>query len=451
MILIAPYTTDAPVYHLPIVTGGLVATNIVIFCLTTLQVALGNMEVESIEWLILQFDTINPLQWISCAFMHADLMHLLGNMLFLWAFGLVVEGKIGNLPFLALYMLMALVGGIIVQLPMFILGSEGGALGASGVIFSLLVIAMLWAPENEMDCFWVVGFRMGTFEVRIISLASAFLMMQIAFLALGGFSMSSEMLHLIGVAVGLPIGLLMLRQDWVDCEGWDVISRNAWLQQYNLFCSDKQRLAKSRKTSEHEDPIAAALGTRSTTVAMNTAVASRRAVPKPETAKPKPEKKTGVNPLFSKLRAKTKETVTAAEQPNAQDHPEFNRLVHLLRQAIDSSSAIIAQQHFQRLEQLKLSSGLSDTLLAAYAKLLASKKMYIEAIRPLTLVAIHGGAQSNQARLRIGQIQWSVQKNRQTAETTLRGIVIPPDAMNEGNQKVITMRDQLLKQISMSQ
>ncbi|WP_442507851.1 rhomboid family intramembrane serine protease [Novipirellula sp. SH528] len=451
MILIAPYTTDAPVYHLPIVTGGLVATNIVIFCLTTLQVAFGNIEVESIEWLILQFNTINPLQWISSAFMHADIMHLLGNMLFLWAFGLVVEGKIGNLPFLALYMLMALVGGIIVQLPMFILGSEGGALGASGVIFSLLVIAMLWAPENEMDCFWLVGFRMGTFEVRIISLASAFLMMQIAFLAIGGFSMSSEMLHLIGVAVGLPIGLLMLRQDWVDCEGWDLISRNAWLQEYNLFCSDKQRIAKSRKTSEHQDPIAAALGIRPTPAAMNTAVASRPVVATAEAAKPNPPQKPGVNPLFSMLRAKAKEPVTAPEQLDVKDHPEFNRIVFLLRQAIESSSVLLAQQHFFKLEQLNLSSGLSDTQLAAYTKLLASKKMYVEAIRPLSIVAIHGGAQSNQARLRIGQIQWTVQKNRKAAETTLRGIVIPPDAMNEANQKVITMRDQILKQISESQ
>ncbi|EMI18618.1 Peptidase S54, rhomboid [Rhodopirellula maiorica SM1] len=451
MILIAPYTTDAPVYHLPIVTGGLVATNIVIFCLTTLQVALGNIEVESIEWLILQFDTINPLQWISCAFMHADLMHLLGNMLFLWAFGLVVEGKIGNLPFLALYLLMALVGGIIVQLPMFILGNEGGALGATGVIFSLLVIAMLWAPENEMDCFWLVGFRMGTFEVRIISLASAFLMMQLVFLAIGGFSMSSEMLHLIGVAVGLPIGLLMLRQDWVDCEGWDVVSRNAWLQEYNLFCSDKQRIAKSRQKSEHADPIAAALGKRPTPVAMNTAVASSPATAKAEPKAPQPAPKPSVNPLLARLRTKSNAPVVATEPPKPQDHPEFNRLVHLLRQAVDSSSAIIAQQHFLKLEQLKLSNGLSDTLLAAYAKLLASKKMYIEAIRPLTIMAIHGGVQSHQARLRIGQIQWTVQKNRQAATTTLRGIVIPPDARNEANQKVITMRDQLLKQISASQ
>ena len=35
--------------------------------------------------------------------MHGGLMHLLGNMLFLWAFGLVVEGEIGSLRFVALY------------------------------------------------------------------------------------------------------------------------------------------------------------------------------------------------------------------------------------------------------------------------------------------------------------------------------------------------------------
>ena len=35
-----PYETDAPVYHLPIVTGALIATNVVMFVMTIVTIAL---------------------------------------------------------------------------------------------------------------------------------------------------------------------------------------------------------------------------------------------------------------------------------------------------------------------------------------------------------------------------------------------------------------------------
>jgi hypothetical protein len=39
-----------------------------------------------------------------------------------------------------------------------------------------------------------------------------------------GFQMSSELLHMLGFAVGLPVGLWMVRTGYVDCEGWDLFS-----------------------------------------------------------------------------------------------------------------------------------------------------------------------------------------------------------------------------------
>ena len=48
-MLFVPYSTDAPIYHLPIATGAIILANIVIFFATTFQVMLGNVEVEQIE------------------------------------------------------------------------------------------------------------------------------------------------------------------------------------------------------------------------------------------------------------------------------------------------------------------------------------------------------------------------------------------------------------------
>jgi len=447
-MIIAPYTTDAPIYHLPLVTGGLILTNAAIFFGTTFQVTLGNVEPESLDWLILQFDTINPIQWITGAFMHGDFMHLIGNMFFLWAFGLVVEGKIGNLRFLALYMVMAAVDGAAIQLPMFLLGSDSGALGASGVVFALMTIAMLWAPENEMDCFYFFGLYMGTFEVRIVKLAGAFMMLQLLFLFLGGFSMSSEMLHMVGAAIGLVFGVYMLRQKMVDCEGWDFISKNEWLQEYSLFCPPAERLKRKQKEVDDYNPIKAALATAGSSAASVDTWAGYSAK---ETSKEQPVpanagRKLG---LFKKPKAKSDPTTEA--KPDVTSHPDFNRLSFLLRQAIETNSLMMAQQHFSRLDQLKLATGLPDKLLMGFVRLLAAEKLWTQSLRPLSIVAANQGENANQARIRIAQIQLKVSKNSAAAIQTLNQVSVSPNAMTPENKKLVELRDQLLEQANASQ
>ena len=69
-------------------------------------------------------DGLHPMQWITCNFLHAGLLHLVGNMLFLWSFGLIIEGKLGWYKTLAVYLGIGVVQGAIVQVLM--LGSHGG-------------------------------------------------------------------------------------------------------------------------------------------------------------------------------------------------------------------------------------------------------------------------------------------------------------------------------------
>jgi len=461
MILLFPYSTDSPVYHLPFATGGIIAVNVVVFFATTFQMMVGNVGVESLEPLLLQFDTINPLQWISNAFMHAGLMHLLGNMFFLWAFGLVIEGKIGSLPFLVMYFFIAAVDGAAVQLPMFLLGSEGAALGASGVIFALMVVAMLWAPENEMDCFYIFFIRIGTFEARIVALGIAYLMMQVAFLFLVGFSMSSEMLHMVGALIGLPVGLAMLRMDWVDCEGWDAISRNKWLQDIDWLCSPTQRQRMQQKKSSHEDPVRAALALAGAPNAVNPAAAAgtlshRKPAPqtvaksgpaKSDTAKSSPAKsksRSGKSPFFGGKRRAEPDT-SAAPPPL---HPDFNRLSFLLRQAIQSKAPAAAQQPFVRLEQLGQADRLADETLLNYVQLLASRKLWNESIRPLMILSGRGGDHANRARLRLAQIQWRIKNDRPAAVAMLQGIRPTSDPPTATDQKFLQQRDEMLRRLT---
>ena len=217
-----PYNTDAPIYHFPLGTIGLIVVNTLILVGTMSSEAAMTSD-DPFRWLMLEFDTINPLQWLTNNFMHAGFGHLLGNMIFLWVFGLVVEGKLGWMRFIPLYLVMGILEGAAVQISMFLLSVDGASLGASGIIFGLLGMAVLWAPQNSVSCvFWFMLPRF--IEIPMVAIGAFYFAKEVVFFILMGYEMSSEALHLTGLAIGVPFGLLFLKMDWVDCEGWDLLS-----------------------------------------------------------------------------------------------------------------------------------------------------------------------------------------------------------------------------------
>src|SRR3954447_17760423 len=67
---------------------------------------------------------------ISYQFLHADIMHILGNMVFLWVFGDDVEEAMGRWRFLAFYLLCGIIGGLAFATSA--AHMEGPLIGASG-------------------------------------------------------------------------------------------------------------------------------------------------------------------------------------------------------------------------------------------------------------------------------------------------------------------------------
>lgn len=215
--MIVPFSTDAPLYHYPITTVSLIVVNVGVFFATI------SGSVPNVDTLLLQFgEGIIPWQWVTSMFLHGGIMHLIGNMIFLWSFGLVVEGKVGSLAFLGLYLGLGAAQAAVVQTLM--LFSEGGALGASGAIFAVLALVVIFAPVNSFDCFVLFVFRVFTFELPILSFGIFYVFWNLIFFAVQGGQMSSEALHLIGFLVGAPVGFFLLTRGYVDCEGYDIIS-----------------------------------------------------------------------------------------------------------------------------------------------------------------------------------------------------------------------------------
>ena len=51
--------------------------------------------------------------FITAMFLHANWLHIIGNMLYLWIFGDNVEDRVGHLPYLFLYLLVGVAGSIV--------------------------------------------------------------------------------------------------------------------------------------------------------------------------------------------------------------------------------------------------------------------------------------------------------------------------------------------------
>ncbi|MEN8152282.1 MAG: rhomboid family intramembrane serine protease, partial [Planctomycetota bacterium] len=175
-----PIRADATVYYRAWATFVIVAANLVLFFLYN--------PANHVELLVLEFGTLKPWQWITGTFTHADILHVGVNMLFLFWFGQIVEGLIGTFRFLGIYLGMAAAAGLVTQILM--LGAdEGGAIGASGVIYGLMVIAMVLTPTTRVSVLWWFYSASRVIEMPIRTLAATYLALNLIVAALFGFGM----------------------------------------------------------------------------------------------------------------------------------------------------------------------------------------------------------------------------------------------------------------------
>jgi membrane associated rhomboid family serine protease len=83
-------------------------------------------------------------QLITHAFLHANIWHLLFNMIALWFAGRIVERVMGTSRFLALYVASAVAGGLAQT---FLEGGNALLLGASGAVCGVIVAFATMFPE----------------------------------------------------------------------------------------------------------------------------------------------------------------------------------------------------------------------------------------------------------------------------------------------------------------
>jgi len=137
----------------PIVTASIIALNALAFVLE-----LSGGDAFVLQWSVIPADIVGGQRWITiltALFMHASWSHILGNMIFFWAFGPEIEDAMNPWRYAAFY----LVGGIASMLAQIAAdpASTVPNLGASGAIAAVMGAFLVTYPRDQIRTLLIIG------------------------------------------------------------------------------------------------------------------------------------------------------------------------------------------------------------------------------------------------------------------------------------------------------
>jgi membrane associated rhomboid family serine protease len=138
--------------HVPIVTICIILTNAFVFALE-----LRGGDAFVLKWAAIPANIIAGHHWITiltAMFMHGSWSHILGNMVFLWAFGPEIEDAMNPFRYLTFY----LVGGLVAMLAQVAASPSSTVpnLGASGAIAAVMGAFLVTYPRDQIRAVLII-------------------------------------------------------------------------------------------------------------------------------------------------------------------------------------------------------------------------------------------------------------------------------------------------------
>jgi len=141
-----PIHDDQPTYSKPVAVILLIVLNAVIF-LHEIQLDPYSRNYFIAHYAIIP-DRFSFSTLITSQFLHGGWLHIIGNMVFLWAFGRSLEDAMGSLKFLVFYLACGVAAGL-TQI-FFNLGSHVPTVGASGAIAGVMGAYLIKFPRARI-------------------------------------------------------------------------------------------------------------------------------------------------------------------------------------------------------------------------------------------------------------------------------------------------------------
>ena len=206
-MLILPYSTALKLARPPLATYALALLCIVIFYF--------QISSDITDSLVYYPETWNPLKMISSSLAHGGFMHLLGNMIFFFAFAPAIEILLGNkLRFLWVMVFISFVVGISYSFSVLIgLSPPQPTLGFSGVVMGMIGLSAYLMPKAKIRVFcWFIVFWK-TFYIPAWILAVAYIGLDSwEMLTAENFNGINVVAHVAGGVAGYLYGFLWLKE-----------------------------------------------------------------------------------------------------------------------------------------------------------------------------------------------------------------------------------------------
>ena len=137
----------------PIMTTAIIIMNVIVFVMELMG---GDAFV--LRWSEIPANVVAGHNWITiltAMFMHGGWLHIIGNMVFLWAFGPEIEDAMGPLKYLAFYLLSGLAASLAQTAIM--PHSTVPNLGASGAIAGVMGGFLITYPRDQIRTVLLLG------------------------------------------------------------------------------------------------------------------------------------------------------------------------------------------------------------------------------------------------------------------------------------------------------
>ena len=226
-----------PTRRTPVITLAIIAACVVVYGYQVLLLAQGGddaLDAFITRWGVVPAELVDALRsgsfasmetvtLVTSQFLHGSLVHIAGNMLFLWIFGNNIEDRFGRLAFLAFY----LVGGIVAGLTQVVIDptSTVPTIGASGAIAAVLGAYLVLFPGARVTTAIFLIFFYQLIEIPAIFVLGFWFALQlfdgigslgamgqattggVAFFAhIGGFIFGAAIALLVRAVAGRPAG-----------------------------------------------------------------------------------------------------------------------------------------------------------------------------------------------------------------------------------------------------
>jgi membrane associated rhomboid family serine protease len=143
---------------------------------------------------------------LTYMFFHADVFHLVGNMLFLWVFGDNVEDAMGHLRFLFFYLACGVFAALFHawMLP----DSDLPLIGASGAVAGVIAAYLMLHPKVGV---WVLAFKVIPLRITAGLALGIWIALQVVMVAMPEMGPVAWWAHIGGLIAGAVLILFMRR------------------------------------------------------------------------------------------------------------------------------------------------------------------------------------------------------------------------------------------------